>query len=114
MCINETVSFGTFTVCTLSCIYLFKRNNMNDRWISILFAYLGTMQLLEYLMWRDQECNGLNQIDLTDLNLVKNFIKKVNPNILIHCAALTDVEKAEKEPNFALNNNCYSICRPSK
>ena len=52
--------------------------------------------------------NGLNQIDLTDFSLVKNFINEVNPNVIIHCAALTDVEKAEKEPNIALINNCHA------
>jgi len=47
---------------------------MNDRWISILFAYLGTMQLLEYLMWKDQECNGLNQI-ATNIGFIHNILQ---------------------------------------
>ena len=50
--------------------------------------------------------NGPNQIDLANFSLVKKFVEEINPDILIHCAALTDVEKAEKEPNLALINNC--------
>ena len=52
--------------------------------------------------------NGPNQIDLTDFSLVKDFINKVDPNVIIHCAALTDIEKAEKEPSLALINNCQA------
>jgi hypothetical protein len=74
MCINEKVSLSTFLICSLSCIYLFKRNNKNDRWVAIMFGYLGSMQLLEYLMWKDQECNGLNQF-ATDIGFIHNILQ---------------------------------------
>lgn len=61
MCITKEVSISTFIICTISCIYLYQRNNINDRWIAILFGYIGIMQLLEYFMWKDQDCKGLNQ-----------------------------------------------------
>ena len=61
MCISEGVSLVAFFVCSVSCIHLYLRNNTNDRWIAILFGYFGTMQFLEYLMWTDQACTGLNQ-----------------------------------------------------
>ena len=74
MCINEKVSLAAFAICSLSCIYLFKRNNKNDRWISIIFGYLGSMQLLEYLMWKDQGCTGLNQF-ATTLGFFHNILQ---------------------------------------
>jgi len=61
MCITEEVSIAAFLICTISCIYLYQRNHLNDRWIAVLFGYIGVIQLLEYFMWRDQECKGLNQ-----------------------------------------------------
>ena len=61
MCITKEVSISTFLICTISCIYLYQRNNTNDRWVALLFGYIGIMQFLEYLMWCDQECKGLNQ-----------------------------------------------------
>ena len=76
MCINEKVSLATFTICSISSLYLFKRNNKNDRWIAICFIYLGLMQFLEYLMWKDQECNGLNQ-KATDLGFIHNILQPV-------------------------------------
>ena len=72
MCINEKVSLVAFTICSLSCFYLFKMNNKNDRWIAIFFGFIGSMQFLEYLMWKDQECKGLNQTatDLAFINVL--------------------------------------------
>lgn len=61
MCITKGVSITTFLICSLSSIYLYQRNNPNDRWIAVLFGYVGIIQLLEYFMWKDQECKGLNQ-----------------------------------------------------
>ena len=67
MCISAEVSISGFIVCSVTCLYLYKRNKLNDRWIAITFGYIGIVQLLEYLMWIDQECSGLNQI-ATDLS----------------------------------------------
>ena len=61
MCVNKEVSITVFIICSCACLYLFKRNRLNDRWIAIFFIYIGCIQYLEYLMWTDQECNGLNQ-----------------------------------------------------
>ena len=74
MCINEQVSIATFSICMITCFFLYKRNNTNDRWISILFAYLGGMQFLEYLMWKDQQCKGLNQI-ATTIGFLHNILQ---------------------------------------
>ena len=77
MCINDKVSMATFLTCTFTCIYLYIRNNVNDRWISIIFFYLGFMQLLEYFMWIDQECKGINQI-ATNIGLWHNLLQPIS------------------------------------
>jgi len=83
MCINEKVSLAAFTICTISCIYLFNRNNKNDRWVSIMFGYLGSMQLLEYLMWKDQGCTGLNQF-ATNLAFIHNILQPLISLVLAY------------------------------
>jgi len=62
MCITKEISLGAFILCSMTCVYLYKRNLPNDKWISIMFGYFGSMQFLEYLMWTDQSCTGLNQL----------------------------------------------------
>jgi len=76
MCISGEVSISAFVFCSITCVYLYKRNRPNDRWIAIMFGYLGIMQLLEYFMWIDQECSGLNQI-ATDLGFIHNILQPV-------------------------------------
>jgi len=76
MCISAEVSMIAFLTCSISCIYLYKRNRPNDRWIATVFGYFGIMQLLEYLMWMDQECSGLNQI-ATDYSLIHVVLQPV-------------------------------------
>ena len=61
MCVNKEVSLVAFVVCISACTYLYRRNNPNDRWIAFAFIYFGTMQLIEYFIWSDQACSGLNQ-----------------------------------------------------
>ena len=76
MCINKEVSISGFIICSVSCFYLYKRNKLNDRWIAILFGYIGTMQFLEYLMWIDQECSGLNQM-ATNVGFIHNILQPI-------------------------------------
>jgi len=76
MCISEEVSMGAFIVCMIACIYLYKRDKGNDKWIAILFGYLGTMQFLEFLMWRDQGCTGLNQW-ATNVGFIHNILQPI-------------------------------------
>jgi len=45
-----------------------------------------------------------DEFDLTDKNQVKNYILKENPDIIIHCAAYTAVDKAEEEKEL-----CYAV-----
>lgn len=61
MCISKEASVLAFASCTAACTFLYSRNRPNDRWIAVIFLYIGCMQLLEYLMWTDQKCSGTNQ-----------------------------------------------------
>ena len=43
----------------------------------------------------------INNLDITDYDIVKKVITKEQPDYVIHCAAYTDVDKAEEEPGKA-------------
>tara|TARA_B110000967_G_C18894613_1_gene569692 strand:- start:516 stop:1151 length:636 start_codon:yes stop_codon:yes gene_type:complete len=76
MCVNAEVSMAAFLFCSITSFYLYKRNNINDRWIAITVGYFGTMQLLEYLIWMDQECSGLNQ-KVTTIVFFQNILQPI-------------------------------------
>ncbi len=46
--------------------------------------------------------------DLSDLTTVKRIFKATHPDIVIHTAALTDVDKCEKDPQLAYESNVIS------
>ena len=52
-----------------------------------------------------------NEFDISRLNNIDSFLNKVNPNLIINCAAYTSVEKAEKDKFLAdiLNNKSVNL-----
>lgn len=62
--------------------------------------------VIKELNKRNIECLGINKkaLDITDRNDVHDFIIKVNPECVIHCAAYTAVDKAEDESEI-----CYKV-----
>ena len=44
--------------------------------------------------------NGIaTQIDITCFEKIQNLIEKINPDVIIHLAAFTNVDQCEKEKN---------------
>lgn len=51
----------------------------------------------------------LQYLDVRDINMCKNFFEKVNPSIVIHLAALTDLEYCEVNPEEAWKTNALGV-----
>ena len=49
------------------------------------------------------------EFDITNINQVKTIIKKYNPEIIVNCAAITDVDGCENNPILAKNINALAI-----
>ncbi len=47
----------------------------------------------------------IDSMDITDIKSVENTIKQNNPDCIIHCAAYTNVDKAEEEQEIAFKIN---------
>jgi len=54
-------------------------------------------------------CLGKDLLDITKKNEVSHIIKKFHPDILLNCAAITNVDSAEKYPDIANDVNALSI-----
>lgn len=46
-----------------------------------------------------------NELDITDFNICEDFILKINPDIIIHSAAYTNVKESEKKYLKAIDTN---------
>lgn len=62
--------------------------------------------VIKELNKRNIECLGIDktELDITDENAVNEYILKLNPYCVIHCAAYTEVDKAEDE-----SEACYKV-----
>lgn len=52
---------------------------------------------------------GHYQCDLTDPAAVKRLMERVKPSLIVHAAAMTDVNRCEKDPNLAVQFNSEMI-----
>jgi dTDP-4-dehydrorhamnose reductase len=50
---------------------------------------------------------GREDLDITNKSLVNEVVKSLKPNIIINCAAWTNVEEAENYPDRAIEINAY-------
>lgn len=74
----------------------------------LVTGYNGQLgyDVIKELERRNIECLGIdkNELDLTKKDDVYNYIKNYNPNVVIHCAAYTQVDKAEENKEL-----CYDV-----
>ena len=50
-------------------------------------------------------CTDVENLDITNKEKVEEFVENVNPNVIINCAAYTNVDKAEEEQEEAYKIN---------
>ena len=60
MCYNAKSSFFTYISSLILSLALFSQGNKYDKTIAIFSLTFGHMQLVEYLMWIDQDCGRIN------------------------------------------------------
>ncbi|HHY46030.1 MAG TPA: dTDP-4-dehydrorhamnose reductase [Firmicutes bacterium] len=56
---------------------------------------------------RDYEVHAANHksLDITDIHAVRKVIEALRPDVVVNCAAYTNVDKAESEPEVAMRVN---------
>ena len=87
----------------------------------LVTGYTGQLgyDVVKELKRRNIECIGTTRKDfsLTDTEKMKSFVENYKPDVVIHCAAYTAVDKAEDEPELcrAVNTDATrelaKICR---
>ena len=68
--------------------------------------------LSKVMAYRDLEFVALpkSELDVTNLYAVEQRLQRENPDIIFHCAAFTDVDKAESQRTSAFAVNKYGAC----
>lgn len=57
----------------------------------------------------EHEVTGIDidDLDITAADKVKDFISSIKPDLVIHCAAMTNVDKCEEDPDMAYKVNAF-------
>jgi hypothetical protein len=61
MCYSAEVSIGTFVAVSAASLYLWMRNKGIDRGIALVLFIVSLMQLFEFILWINPECNDANK-----------------------------------------------------
>lgn len=81
MCFDAQTSMVTFSISILTSSYLYylsrEEKSKNTRFFSVVIILIGLMQLLEYFIWKNQECNISNH----NLSLMVLVLITVQPII---------------------------------
>ena len=87
MCFDKKTSLLTFSisvVCSLCLLHNgIKHNNKNDIYAAVLTFLIGLMQLIEYFLWDNQNCNIKNHY-ASLLIIVVLFLQGIVANILFY------------------------------
>lgn len=67
----------------------------------LLAPYVFNRLKNDFTVVTSSRSSGDYKCDITNSNQVILMLKKVRPNVIIHCAALTDLEVAEENPKLA-------------
>jgi hypothetical protein len=72
MCFSKEISIITYIIGIIGSILLYNKNNLRDNKIlSIFFIWVIQMQMIDFILWINQECNNTNKI-ITKLGIIIN------------------------------------------
>ena len=62
MCYSKSLSLKSFLFGIISSLYLYNNSSFNEnKTIAMFFSFVSLMQLVEYFLWSDLKCTGINQ-----------------------------------------------------
>ncbi|MBF0465606.1 MAG: dTDP-4-dehydrorhamnose reductase [Nitrospirae bacterium] len=67
--------------------------------------------LVPYLNETGHTCKGftIDELDITNINAIRDSVDKLKPDVVVNCAAYTNVDKAETERDLAMIINALGV-----
>lgn len=81
---------------------------IRDRVDEIVIKNNGTDNIYFYTDINESERDGIARLDITNEEAVKNFVKDNYINVIVNCAAYTNVDKAEDNYDAAAKINAFA------
>jgi len=83
MCYSLNASIGSLVAGWTGCYLLWRSGLAINKVFGLFMAYVISMQLLEAVMWSDQDCTGMNQL-ASKIALVQNVGQPIMAFILFY------------------------------
>ena len=82
MCFSPLASITTFIIGIIGAILCFRMGTSTDKLIGLFFGFVSSMQGIEFILWKNQECNMINKV-ATILGMILNHMQPIILSILI-------------------------------
>lgn len=82
MCFSEKASIVTFIIGLVGSILCISLGGIDDKIIGYIFAFISSMQLIEFLIWRHQKCDDYNRF-LSLCGMILNHLQPIVLGIII-------------------------------
>ena len=82
MCFSQRASIITFFIGLIGSILCISLGSIDDKIIGYIFAFISSMQFIEFLLWRHQKCDNYNRF-LSICGMILNHLQPIVLGIII-------------------------------
>ena len=82
MCFSANISLLAFILGIIGSILVFTLGGPSNKIISLFFAFVSSMQLIEYFLWKHQVCDNYNKL-LSKIGMWLNHMQPVVLGLLV-------------------------------
>ena len=86
MCYNKESSISVFIYSIVLSVYLWKRNYPNDRFMAFISTTVAGIQLVEFLLWSNLNCNRINHYS----TIASHILIMLQPLCIFACSYYYD------------------------
>ncbi len=106
MCFSPFASLSTFIIGIIGTLLCLTLGTATDKLIGLFFGFVSSMQLIEYILWKNQECNTINKL-FSIMGMILNHLQPIVLAILI--LVLNKSLSSSKKQSIIIVTIIYSI-----
>jgi hypothetical protein len=82
MCFSPFASLSTFIIGTIGSLLCLTLGTSTDKLVGLFFGFVSSMQGIEFVLWKNQECNTVNKL-FSLLGMIVNHLQPIILCLLI-------------------------------
>jgi hypothetical protein len=82
MCYSKEVSITTYGIGSITSLLLYNKDNISLKISGLFFLFVTQMQLIDYFIWKNKECNNFNK-DVSHIGAILNHMQPIVLYLLV-------------------------------